>query len=281
MTFDLIVPELSAKPKTTKDAVITLLSFEWPLSLRQIYFRIKKQYGYSATYQSVYKAVNELYSKNVLKKFDKKYEINISWVKKLQSFTDIVETNYYAKEKVKTLSGVHKSNKGEDFIVLTFETIFDAEKYLYYFIKNELIKTKDDVVCYKTANEWKPIFYLRAEYNYFKKLGKRNHKFYFINCGSSWIEEQLAKFYSLIGVNHKTVKQTVSNDSIVFGDYFIQIFIPENLKEKMKKYLKKKDVFNLLREVLEEKSIIRVTMNKDKNLAEEMRKHFLKEFRNK
>ena len=41
MTFDIVMPELNKKPKNTKDAVITLLTHEWPLTLREIFFRIK------------------------------------------------------------------------------------------------------------------------------------------------------------------------------------------------------------------------------------------------
>jgi hypothetical protein len=104
MSFEILVPEINVKPKNTKDAAINILSLEWPLSLREIFYKIKKQYHYSSTYQSVYKAVHELLSKKILKIVgEKKYEINVEWIKQLQSFTDIVETNYYAKDKVQNL----------------------------------------------------------------------------------------------------------------------------------------------------------------------------------
>jgi hypothetical protein len=77
MVLSILVPELNVKPSTTKDAVISILTIEWPLSLRSIFYKIKKQYGYDSTYQAVYKAVKELVEARVLAAKEKQYEINI------------------------------------------------------------------------------------------------------------------------------------------------------------------------------------------------------------
>lgn len=280
MSFNILIPELNSKPKNSKDAIINILTLEWPLGLKQIYHRIRKQYNYTFTYQSVYKAVKELCNVKVLKSKDKKYEINVEWIKRVQSFTDIVETNYYAKERLQSLSGLKDSKLGEDIMILNFETIFDAEKYLYYFMKQELFKGGKETVCLQLNNEWRPLFYLRAEYNYYKRLIEKQHKFYFICSGNSYLETISKKFYQSLGVRYKTSSQNLSNDTLIFKDYFIQIFIPENLKNKMKKYLDKKNLISLLKEVLEKKSqpSIRVVINKDKALANEIKKQIIKRF---
>lgn len=277
MTFNLLVPDIENKPKNTKDAVINLLTSEWPLTLRQIFYKIKKQYNYSFTYQSVYKAVKELKERRVLLEKDKKYEINVKWVKRLQSFTDIVETNYYTKDRMQNISGLKESKAGQDLTILTFETIFDAEKYLYYFIKTELLKKKNKIICFQLTSEWRPLFYLRAEYNYYKKLMKRGHKFYFICSGDSDLEKKYKDFYKSIKTNYKITNQNLSNETIVFENYFIQIFIPEKLKIKIRQYLQKEDATNLL-SVLETKSSIKVIVNKDEDLAEETKKKIVKQF---
>ena len=278
MTFDIIIPELDKKPKNTKDAVINLLTFEWPLNLRNIFFKIKKQYAYSSTYQSVYKAVKELVEKKVLIEKNKQYEINVEWIKNVQSFTDIVETNYYAKQKLKNFSGLKETKATKDLIILNFESIFDAEKYLYYFMKTELFKKRNKEVCYQINNEWKPIFYLRAEYNYFKRLIERKHKIYILCHGDSYLEELFKQFYKKIGVNFKLTSQVFTNDLIIFEDCFIQIFIPEKLKVLMKKTLKDKEVMTLFEDVLSKKSSIKVVINKDASLAKEIKKQIINKF---
>lgn len=278
MGFNILIPEINSKPTNTKDAVISILTIDWPLNLRNIYHRIKKQYGYSSSYQSVYKAVKELCEINVLKEKDKKYEIEIDWIKKLQSFTDIIETNYYAKQKIHNLSGLKESRYNEDLIILNFETIFDAEKYLYYFMKNELFKNKNDIVCFQINNEWRPLFYLRAEYNYYKRLIEKGHKFYFLCSSSSYIEDLSKEFYKSLKIKYKTVKTEFPHDTLIFGDYFIQIFIPEDLKKKMKELLNKKDILKLLEEVLQKKSSIRLVINKDASLSKELKKQIINKF---
>jgi len=278
MVISLIIPEINSHPKNTKDAVISILTTEWPLTLREIFFKIKKKYGYSSSYQAVYKAVTELLEDRVLIKKEMKYEIEVEWIKKLQSFTDIVETNYYAKEKVQNISGLKDSKYKEDISILNFETIFDAEKYLYYFMKSELFKGKEDIICLQENHEWKPIYYMRAEYNYYTRLQKKGHKFYFLCSESSTAEKNCQEFYKKIGVNFKFTKEKFATENMVFSDYFIQIFIPEDLKEKMSQFLKEDKTLSLLTEVLAKKSSIRVIITKDKSLAEDIKKQTLKKF---
>jgi hypothetical protein len=275
MSLTVLIPEPDAKPIATKDAVISILTAEWPLTLRAIFFKIKKTYGYSASYQAVYKAVKELVSAGVLVSADKKYELDMKWIKKLQSFTDIVETNYYAKERMNNISGVSESKKNGDILVLNFDTIFDAEKYLYYFMKTVLFKTKNDIVCHQFNSEWRPLFYLRAEYNYYKRLSQLGHKFYFICSGTSYIESLCKDFYKSIGVNYKNSKQKFPNDILVFDSYCIHIFIPQKEKDIMRDAIKHKDVIGLLEKALSAKSSIRVVITKDKDLASEIKKSCL------
>jgi hypothetical protein len=254
------------------------LANEWPLTLKAIFNRIRKKFGYGNSYQAVYKAVKELVEKQVLLEKDKQYEINIDWVKNVQSFTDIVETNYYAKQRVQSISGVKESKKQEDVMILNFESIFDAEKYLYYFMKYSLLKTKSDKVCYCTNAEWRPIFYLRSEYNYYSKLIKRGHKFFFLCSGDSPLEHLCTKFYRSLGIHSRHNSEKFMNDTLVFGEYCINIFIPENTKIKFRKLLEKQDIGSLLTEVLSDKSSIRVVITKDASLASEIKKQITSKF---
>jgi hypothetical protein len=264
MVFNIIVPEINNKPRNTKDAVISILTTEWPLTLRAIFYGIKKRYGYSSSYQAVYKAIKELTEDQVVIGSDKKYELNIEWDKQLQSLTDIIETNYYAKSRINNLSGIKDANHKGEIIILNFDTLFDAEKYLYYFMKNELLKIKSDSICWTENYRWQPIYYLRAEYNYYKKFIGKNHKFYFTGFGKSKLEKECIEFYKSLGIKFRYSSEESSNDLLVFGEYVITIFIPEELKKKMADFLSKSDKQKLLTEVLEKKSSIRVMITKDK-----------------
>jgi hypothetical protein len=262
MSFELIIPDIEKKG-SCKDFIISVLINNWPLTLKEIFNGVKKKYKFGGTYQSVFKAVNELLKKHVLVKKGNKYEINISWIKKLQSFTDIVETNYYAEKKTEDFG----SKKGEDIVILNFSCVFDAEKYLYYFVKNELKKLKNEEVFYELDNLWKVLFYYRAEFNYYTKLMKLGHKFYFLFCGESEIEKKAASFYKKIGVNIRKKKGESSTDIIIFGDYYIQIFIPENVKKKIINFLNNGLDYELLKILDEKNDAVKLIVHKDKNLT--------------
>lgn len=268
MVYELIVPELGKIGKV-KDFVIAILVKHWPLTLKEIYNRIKKEFRYSGSYQSVFKSVNELLQKKVLLKNGKSYEINVSWVKDLQSWTDRVETNYYASSKVReVLSG----KVGDDVSILNFSSIFDAEKYLYYFVKSDLKKCENQKVVYEISNLWKVLFYYRAEYNYYTKLMKRGHVFSFFISGDSKIEEKAKKFYKKIGISVKNKKGSII-DSIIFGDYYIQMFVPESLQKKIRMLMDEGNQFELLK-ILDEDSNVKIIIHRDRDLVAGMLEKF-------
>lgn len=269
MSFNLIVPEVGAKG-TTKDFVITILTERWPLTAKKIYNLIRKQYAYSITYQSVFKAVGELTEKKVLVRGKDGYEINISWIKKLQSFTDIIETNYYSKERIENASGLVDSNSGKEYSMLVFETMFDAEKYLYYLVKDKLTKKKGTKVLHSVFHEWRSLFYFRSEFNFYRKMHKLGHKFQIVCSGNTDVDKESAKFYKSIGVSFKIKNLRMINETIAFDDTVIQIYIPEDVRTALKKYLENEDKFKLIEEGFEKKSNIRVVVTKDKRMASDI-----------
>jgi hypothetical protein len=271
--FELSIPNFSKKG-TSKDLILNVLATEWSLTLKEIYNRCKKNFRYSGSYQSIFKSINELLGKKVLIKKDREYEINISWIKNLQSWTDVVETNYYAEKKIKDFS----NKKSSDISILNFSSIFDAEKYLYYFVKNELKKTKNKKIIYEMNNLWKVLFYMRAEHNYYTKLQKLGHEFYFLILGNSDIEKRAVSFYKNLGVNIKRRKEELTTDTILFDDYYIQFFIPENIKKKINEFLSNGRTMELLK-ILDEDANIKLIIHKDRELAEGISRKLLRNFK--
>jgi len=58
MPISITIPTLG-KPKNVKDAVIAVLTNEWPLTARKIYNKTKNM-SLNVSYQAVHKAVSEL-----------------------------------------------------------------------------------------------------------------------------------------------------------------------------------------------------------------------------
>lgn len=48
-------PGFISSSMSSKEVIINLLSRRWPLSARQIFYALKSEYAFSASYQSVHK----------------------------------------------------------------------------------------------------------------------------------------------------------------------------------------------------------------------------------
>ena len=83
--------------KTVKELIIDVLKDEWPLTLKLIYNKLKKEYQSSVTYQAVFKAVNELLKDKVLIKTAKTYSINMKWVDDLINNAREIKAKYISK----------------------------------------------------------------------------------------------------------------------------------------------------------------------------------------
>jgi len=75
--------------KSVKDKVFNVLSEEWPLSARKIFFKLKGH-----TYQAVYKVLQELVEQRIVKKQDQQYFVNIKWLNETIQHLEALKQDY-------------------------------------------------------------------------------------------------------------------------------------------------------------------------------------------
>lgn len=85
MSLRVTLPGLR-KPKNVKDAVILILSKEWPMRSVTIHGKIRKEYKLKVSPQAVHKALNLLVAEGVIKKNYKSYFLNKEWIEKVKKF---------------------------------------------------------------------------------------------------------------------------------------------------------------------------------------------------
>jgi len=287
MVLSLILPQ-SGKKAATKDYIITVLGYDWPLTPKKIHNLLKKKYAHAVTFQAVFKTIQMLCNEGVLekKKQDKQftYQLNMKWLKELHRYTEVIETNYYTKNRLKLIEGIKDARIEGNINILTFETLFDVEKYLYYLQKQFIHATnKKSVICTHHNHEWRPLFYLRAEYNWQSSLLSKYHQTYTLCAGDTPVDRWSAKFYRSIGCRIKTNTNCAgTNEMMVFDDYVIQIFLPQELKTAMDKFLDKPvESLNhkqLIRKIFEKKTEIQVVINRDRKIADQIKAETLKHF---
>lgn len=281
-------PDLAVYRKmsgSTKEQVINILSYDWPLSIRKIYSIIKKRYVRKVTYQAVYKAVSQMLDDKILLKTKNGYQLNLDWVKKLHNETEIIRVNYFSEQHAALFD--KETGDSEAIRVFIFKTWFDVEKYLYYLQKNYVLKSKEkETICFHHSHEWRPIFYLRAEYNWIRQLVKLSHKIFILCSGDSFVDKWAAKFYDKIKGNIRLgVRCAETSEIMVFSDLVIQVYIPLELRQALDKEFKKirniSDInyCSLISNIFEKETEIKVVINKDKVLASQIKKQTLTEFK--
>lgn len=276
--------EMLASRKTTKEQIIGILTYEWPLSIRKIFFLLKKKHQRKFTYQAVYKAINQMKEDKILEETKEGFRLNLEWVKEIHNETEIIRVNYFSEQRA---SIFERDAESSEIRVFIFKNWFDVEKYLYYFQKSCLSRTNEKKeICFHHAHEWRPIFYLRAEYNWITQMMKKGHKFYTLCSGNSEIDRWSASFYKSMGLKIKlNEKSAESSELLSFSDYAIQIYLPLELKQaldsefKKAKEIKDLDLKKLIKEIFEKPSEIKVIINKDKKLSSEIQKQIISKFK--
>ncbi len=60
MSVEISQLKLTSKVKTSRDAVISILSDAKPLTAKEIYTRVMREFGMNITYQAIYKTLKEI-----------------------------------------------------------------------------------------------------------------------------------------------------------------------------------------------------------------------------
>lgn len=88
------------KKRNVRETIISILSKEFPLSIKKIYNKVKKEHNLDVTYQAVFKIIKEMIEDNILEKLDKEYKLNINWIKDLENELKIIKRNYIQDDNV-------------------------------------------------------------------------------------------------------------------------------------------------------------------------------------
>jgi len=82
-----------------KDAIVSILSNEWPLTLKEIYFSVVRRHCLRVSHQAVHKALKQLVESKVVAKKERRYRLNIEWIKGIKRFGENLEEAYSQPEK--------------------------------------------------------------------------------------------------------------------------------------------------------------------------------------
>ena len=221
------VAYLTGGRETTKGVILNVLASEWPLSIKRIFFNIKKVTGKSLTYQAVYKSVKELLDDGVLSRQEDGYVISPSWIQKSGEFINSLAEAYDksgigAAQKIQELN-FNSWGDAWDFIMSRIETNFFGEsKEAYVQIRRFFLVpvSKEDIGRLKSFFSKKEVY---------------------IMCRSnSLIDKIAAGFLSSLGANVKTGIECARPTSVlVYGGCVASFYVTgEKERAQLNEYYK-------------------------------------------
>ena len=170
MTIEFTLPEMNTKNKTAKDLIIAILLDEWPLSLKKIHNKIKKDYESNVTYQAVHKAVGELLEKRIVVRNGRDYKINSDWIGKLKLFIEKLENSY--NENKPLSEEIPKS--------LTVSCAWELYEIFIEIILRDILDGKEKSICFIGNQIWNPMIGSEKEIEAYKKIAEK-YKLYLVS----------------------------------------------------------------------------------------------------
>lgn len=273
------------KKNSTKDLIIKILSYEWPLPIKKLKSLLKKEYSLSLSYQSIYQNLNELIEKEIVEKKDNEFLLNMDWIEQIQEFGKAVEQTYKGNRKI--IGTEIQSTQ------LTFKSAYELFKFILEMISNHLDtfsdedkKTGDIQLAFaQQTHLFSPFVASKADYKLIKKFSQYGSVYY--ACKSdSMIDKMLANFYKSFNAKVKLGVDVASDSDIfVIGDWVIQIFFPTTVKKDIAKiYSSTKDILSL--DIVKfywnlghQSQDLEVLLNKNPTLSSQIRERILNYFK--
>jgi len=271
MPLSVTIPTLG-KPKSVKDAVISVLSHEWPLTAKKIYNIIRKTHSLSVSYQAVHKVLAEMVRDGTLAKDGKEYSISPEWIERNKKFYEELRLKIESSGKP-TIEEALSSSLTE----MHFDNLYEFYSFILTAIERIVEMSKGQHCGNEMSHMYWALASSKKEQEQFKRIFQLYPRSYFICRGDTFADRMLAKFYEGFGAKVRTGVDCARNcDVMVGGGYVIQIFFDRKLKAELDKLYESVNDINtanmsqLYNQIFDKKVRVNVIIKRDQDLAGEI-----------
>ncbi len=280
MINELALLKLNPENASTKQKIASALSERWPLTAKQVFERLQREYGANISYQGVHKILKELESDKVIERKKDGYQLSIEWLQKSKKTLEDVEKRYLQHGKIK-LPGNFQGAIEIEFDNYTDLCISTVELLL----SRQLARNPKDLEFICTLEYgWWPFKFRFEHFELLCKMMLRNPKskniIRKITPFGTWARAQ----YNSIGAVSAPIgsKVDINEDIFVQGDCIIEVNFDDKTKQLFEIYYNKwKSIEDTFKEfgVKEEpkiNAVMRITKNPE--MAKFLRKQLEKVF---
>ncbi|MEK6942267.1 MAG: hypothetical protein AABW85_05410 [archaeon] len=278
MTFNLATTQLSKNSASTKDKIVLVLGQEFPLSAKQIFNRLKKEFATDISYQAAHKLLKQLVLEKVLLREEKKYSLNKQWIKQVKTFGSNLENSYLKKAGNNYLLDLEKHGTAN----VSLTGIRETARFLidgFFLLPNS--QKKPNIALWR--NVYSIIGLTDEDYEGLKQTLPKWHVFASEkNFLDKMFADTLSKYGAKVKLGVKDVATTLC-DTMVCGDYVGTIWYPPKFRKlwlhqnRQPKKLTEFDLHSHFKLMIDEKAKINIIITKNEELADQIREEYLKE----
>ncbi|MGI6589914.1 MAG: hypothetical protein ACOX1V_04625 [Candidatus Iainarchaeum sp.] len=255
---------------STKALIVQVLSEKPLLTLKELHAQLEKQKQLS--YQATHKAVNEMIIEGILlKRDDKKYEINKAWATQLEEIAKLLQKNSKSKDYVQ----IYVYETFEKFVTGIIRLVHDAPN-----------PKKLPGVCI-TKHAWPPIGLSKQDYELLLELLTQT-EYYDISTKDTPLGKAFAKTLEKMGKNVIVGSKITSPlDFICTGNDVFEVVFEESVQKELDrifnqyKTLDENAINDVLQNIITKPTQIKIIHTNSENYAQKLRKKILKEFEKK
>ena len=266
-----------SKP-TAKSVIISILANEWPLSVKRIYNKSRKM-NVNMTYQAIHKAIMLMLVEEIIIRSGRDYSINPEWVKRNKYFYEELEMSRIMGKRMAIEEIMNRS-----LTEVVFDNLYDFYAFTLSVLEKIVERSTGKVCVNEVYHMYWTLTGSKREQEQFKKILSLHPKTYFLCRGDTFVDDMLAKFYGQFGAMVKMGEKCAENNDIMAGGgYVIQVFFDKMLKERLDGLYgtineKAENLVELHKHLFSEKTLIKVIIKKDPELAGEIIDNVLKRF---
>lgn len=271
--------------KTVKEKIINILSFEWPLTAKEIYLRITKENVKPISYQAIHKSLIELVEENILEKKQNEFLLKKEWITNCTNLFTYLNSAY-VEQKTKIIDYELKQP-----VKVIFHDISDFTVQIATWIADKtFIKEGPSMPLGLFRHAWWPSRFNFKDFQLLLKVVKNNvenGRGHVVVKEDTSFDRWITNQYKLGGFNDCKTGVKIDylvDDFFIHGDTIFQVKLTEKTKSYMDGYYQKvKNLQDLYRLYMNKKNEqdqvnIEVSITRNKEFATIIRNVILSYF---
>lgn len=112
--------EKMTKEESMRNKIIEILSESWPLTAKQTYNKLQRNYAVTVSYQAVHKQLKQMIEEKMILKDGKNISLNSAWIENKKNFFENLGKSLNKKDSKKEVTAV----------LLSFEKFIDVARFV-------------------------------------------------------------------------------------------------------------------------------------------------------